>query len=279
MFRAWCAQHAGAAKQRRHGVACVKLCRFSGRGADTSHTALHRMKALTFPIPSLSLVFLMYNEAENIGAVLQEALGYCRQELDDWEILVVDDGSTDDGPEVVRQFMADEPRIRLVQHEQNQGMGGGMRTGIAHVRHDYFVFFPADGQIDPWELTRMVPLLAGGDIVVSVYPHRHSTLQRAVMSRAFRDFMQFAANIRFQLEGLYLYPTAAAREFIPLVRGRTFFVSFDLIQRGVESGLRVVTTTIDVRPRLSGSSKVTKPGSILKVAREVWEYRERRRAE
>ena len=257
----------------------MKLRAFSDRGAGTLQTALHHMKALTFPIPSLSLVFLMYNEAENIGSVLQEALDYCRQELEEWEILVVDDGSTDSGPEVVRSFMADEPRVRLVQHEQNQGMGGGMRTGIAHARHDYFVFFPADGQIGPQELGKMVPLLAGGDIVVSVYPHRHSTLKRAVMSRAFRDFMQAAANIRFQLEGLYLYPTAAAREFIPRVHGRTFFVSFDLIQRGVESGLRIVTTTIDVRPRLSGSSKVTKAGSILKVAREVWEYRERRRAE
>jgi glycosyltransferase involved in cell wall biosynthesis len=237
------------------------------------------MKALTFPIPSLSLVFLMYNEAENVGHVLQEALAYCRQELDEWEILVVDDGSTDSGAEVVRSLMADEPRIQLVQHEQNQGMGGGMRTGIAHARCDYFVFLPADGQIDPWELRKMVPLLAGGDIVVSIYPHRHSTFRRAVMSRAFRDFMQYAANIRFQLEGLYLYPTTEARELMPLVKGRTFFVSFDLIQRGIERGLTVVMTTIDVRPRLSGHSKVTKTSSILKVAREVWEFRERRRTE
>lgn len=237
------------------------------------------MKALTFPIPSLSLVFLMYNEADNIGPVLQEALDYCRQELDEWEILVVDDGSTDNGAEVVRTLMADEPRIRLVQHEQNQGMGGGMRTGVANVRTDYLVFLPADGQIDPWELSKMVPLLAGGDIVLSVYPHRHSTVKRAIMSRAFRDFMQFAANIRFQLEGLYLYPTAAAREFMPKVTGRTFFVSFELIQRAIESGLSVVMTTIHVRPRMSGNSKVTSPWAILKVAREVWEYRERRKGE
>jgi glycosyltransferase involved in cell wall biosynthesis len=257
----------------------VNLRPFSARGADTPHTALRRMKALTFPIPSLSLVFLMYNEAENVGPVLREALDYCRQELEEWEILVVDDGSSDSGPDVVRAMMADEPRIRLVQHEHNQGMGGGMRTGIANVQCDYFVFLPADGQIDPWELRKMIPLLAGGEIVVSIYPHRHSTVKRAIMSRAFRDFMQFAANIRFQLEGLYLYPTAAAREFMPRVMGRTFFVSFDLIQRATENGMSVVMTTIDVRPRRTGSSKVTSPGAILKVAREVWEYRERRKAE
>jgi dolichol-phosphate mannosyltransferase len=234
------------------------------------------MDTFHFPIPSLSLIFLMFNEEGNVGRVLDEALDYCRAHLPDWEILVVDDGSSDGGPDIVRAMAVQEPRIRLYQRPANGGMGAGMRDGVAQAAKDYFVFLPADGQIDPHELGRMVPLLGGGDIVLSIYPHRHSTLQRAVMSRVFRDYLLVMADIRFQLEGLYLYPTAPARRYMPLIPANTFFLSFELIQRGVEDGLRTVMTTIDVRPRQTGSSKVTRPGAMWRVIREVADYRRRR---
>jgi glycosyltransferase involved in cell wall biosynthesis len=234
------------------------------------------MPQITVDVPSLSLIFLMYNERENIGPVLQEALDFAAADLGEWEIIVVDDGSTDGSHEVVEAFVAREPRIRLIRHPQNRGMGGGMRTGLDAATCDYFVYFPADGQLSPFELRRMLPLLGGGDIILSVYPHRHSSFQRAIVSRFFRDYMLLVAKVRFQLEGLYLYPTEVGRRVMPSVRGTSFFFSFDLIQRGIEAGLSTVLTTIDCRPRATGSSKVTGWRTIRRVIKEVAEYRLRR---
>jgi glycosyltransferase involved in cell wall biosynthesis len=229
--------------------------------------------------PSLSIIFLMYNEEGNIGAALDQALEFGATDLDDFEIVVINDGSTDRGPAIVAERMATEPRIRLVNHEVNGGMGAGMRSGIAAAEKEYLCFFPADLQLEPIELRKMLPLLAGVDVVLTVYPHRHSTFGRAVMSRAFRDYLMLAANIQFQLEGLYLFPTALAKELLPKIACNTFFFSFELIQRALEGGATSALTTIEVKPRLSGSSKVTGFSRVKRVAGEVWAYRARRRNE
>lgn len=233
----------------------------------------------TRPTPSLSLVYLMFNEAENIRTVLEEGLAWCRGNLEGWEIVVVDDGSTDDGAAIVREMAAQEPKIRLVQHPVNRGMGAGMGTGVRHARCDYFVFMPSDGQVLASELSKMMPLLAGADIVLSVYESRADTLGRRLMSRMFRDYMLLLANIRFLLEGLYIFPTAKAQELLPLVPADTFFFSFELVQRALEDGLRYVITVIECKPRLAGVSKVTGSRRIVRVMREVLDYRVRRAKE
>ena len=155
-------------------------------------------------------------------------------------------------------------------------MGGAMKTGVMNAEKDYFVFLPSDGQVEAAELSKMVPLLIGTDIVLTVYERRADTLGRILMSRALRDYMLVTANIRFLLEGLYLYPTAVARELVPKIPADTFFFSFELVQRGLEEGLRYVITVITCKPRLSGSSKVTGYKRIARVGRDVLDYRLRR---
>lgn len=226
----------------------------------------------------MTLVYLMYNEEENIAAALDEGLAYARQDLDDWEIIVVDDGSSDGGADIVRRYAEEEPRVRLVQHPQNRGMGGAMATGIQEATKAYFVFLPSDLQVEAAELRKMVPLLAGADVILTVYARRPASLFRALMSRTFRDFLLVAADIRFQLEGLYIYPTPLGKEVLPMVKGDTFFFSFQLIQLAIERGVRTATTTIVCKPRLAGASKVANPRRIRQVAGEVLAYRRRRSA-
>lgn len=227
--------------------------------------------------PSLSLVYLMYNEEENIAAALDEGLAYARADLDDWEIVVVDDGSSDGGAEVVKRYASEEPRIRLVQHAVNRGMGGGMASGIRHATKDYFVFLPSDLQVEAVELRKMLPMLADAEVVLTVYQRRADTRTRIVMSRGFRAFLRVSAGIRFALEGLYLFPTALGRELVDEVKGDTFFFSFQLIQGAVERGARTTQTTIVCKPRRSGASKVANPKRIKKIVGEVMDYRRRRR--
>ena len=226
--------------------------------------------------PSLTLVYLMYDEEENIAAVLYEGMAFASAELPDWEIVVVDDGSSDGGAAVVEAVAAREPRVRLVRHPRNLGMGAAMRTGIEASTKEYFTLLPADGQIEAEELRKMVPLLAGCEVVLTIYERRADTLKRRVMSRMFRDYLMVAAGIAFELEGLYLYPTALAQEVLPQIGAQTFFFSFELIQHAVERRVPIATTTIVCKPRLHGESKVVSPRRIWGVSSEVWKYRQRR---
>jgi glycosyltransferase involved in cell wall biosynthesis len=229
--------------------------------------------------PSISLVLLMYNEEPNIAAALDETLAWARGRLDDWEVIVVDDGSSDGGPAIVERYVRDEPRVRMVRHAKNRGMGAGMTTGTAEARKDYVVVMASDLQVPVAELDKLIALLDQADIILTVYGNRPNNLARTVMSRGFRLYMRALADIRFQLESFVLIPTAIAHELLPSIRCDTFFFSFEIVQRAIEQGYTVATATIASRPRLHGESKVATTGRIKQVAGEVLEYRRRRRSE
>ncbi|MDD5309531.1 MAG: glycosyltransferase family 2 protein [Deltaproteobacteria bacterium] len=222
--------------------------------------------------PSLSIVLLMYNEEGNIAAVLDETLAFGRAALGDFEILVVDDGGTDGGADIVSGYAAKEPRVRLVSHDRNRGMGAGMRTGIRNASKTWLVFNAADGQVAAAEIGKLLPLLMNADIVLSTYENRRETWTRELVSRAFRLYLRAVAGIRFELQGLYLYPTAVARELEPLIAADTFFFSFELIERGIERGLTTATTEMTCRPRTKGASKIFNPRRIVRVGREAARY-------
>ena len=227
---------------------------------------------------SLSLVYLAYNEADNLPVTVPDALDFCRQSFADWELIVVDDGSIDGSADVVRALMSDEPRLRLISHDRNLGMGGGMATGIREATKDLLVFNAADGQVSPWQIERLITALGPDvDIVLSTYENVRESLYREGLSRGLRLYMRLVAGIQFRLQGLYVIPTAMARSAAADMTVHSFFFSFELIQRAVESGARLAHTTMRVRPRLSGTSKVTGLTRIAGIAREVWAYRQRRR--
>ena len=216
--------------------------------------------------PSLTVIILMYNEEENIGDTLEETRAFLMSEVEDWEILVVDDGSNDGSAQVVRDFSRKDGRVLLFRHETNRGMGAGIATGIDAATKEYFTFNAADGQIPAAQLGKMIPCLDDGDIVLTTYKGGRESFGREILSRSFRLFLKAITGIRFRLEGIYLFPTEAAREIRPSIEATTFFFSFELIQRGIEHGLTTTMTQIECKPRRSGSSKIVNPSRISKVA-------------
>jgi dolichol-phosphate mannosyltransferase len=227
--------------------------------------------------PSLTVIILMYNEEENIGDTLEETRAFLMSEIEDWEILVVDDGSNDGSAQVVRDFSRKDGRIRLLRHETNRGMGAGIATGIDAATKEYFTFNAADGQIPAAQLGKMIPCLDDGDIVLTTYEGGRESFGREILSRSFRLFLKAITGIRFRLEGIYLFPTEAAREIRPSIDATTFFFSFELIQRGIEHGLTTTMTQIECKPRRSGSSKIVNPSRISKVAFDALRFGRKRR--
>ena len=220
---------------------------------------------------SLTMALLMFNEAASISSVLDETLSFCEGALEDFEIVVVDDGGTDGSAEIVRRRMTSEPRLRLVSHPVNRGMGAGARSALGAAEKSHFVFNAADGQIPAAELGKMLPLLARADGVLSTYENRRSPGRR-VLSRGLRAYLRLAAGIRFSLEGLYIVPTGIAREVASEIPLDTFLFSFALIDRCMARGVTFDTCEIACRPRLEGRSKVLGPGRMARIGREALQF-------
>ena len=108
---------------------------------------------------SLSVVLPAYNEAENIGRVIESAVRYLGDRQICYEIIVVNDGSSDATAAIVGELSTQNPQIQLINHPQNLGYGSALRSGFDHALHEYIFLTDGDGQFDISDLDQFLPYL------------------------------------------------------------------------------------------------------------------------
>ncbi|MBI4023002.1 glycosyltransferase family 2 protein [Candidatus Berkelbacteria bacterium] len=118
--------------------------------------------------PAGSLVIPAYNEAGRLPKTLQEIAAYAhRHPTWSLEVIVVDDGSTDETSEVVHATRQLPFRLSLLQHPTNRGKGAAVRTGLSAARGSWVLILDADGSLPVGELDRFLPVLKDAPIVIS----------------------------------------------------------------------------------------------------------------
>ena len=230
--------------------------------------------------PSVAVIVLAYNEADNLPRMLQESYDFLSTRLSEWELIIIDDGSSDNTRDVACRFAERDERITVHSHATNLGMGAGMKTGIRAANAEYFTIIAGDGQHPTPELEVLLPGLKEADIVTTFHSNQRE-LQRRILSFGFRRAMQWACGIGFTMEGIYLFPRRVAVDEIGLdtIPGNTFFFSFELIARALRRGYTTTVRPMIVRPREHGVSKVASTRRIRRIASEIYDFRHRLRAE
>lgn len=122
----------------------------------------------------ISVFFPAYNDEASIGGLVRQALALLPTLTDDYEVIVVNDGSTDGTARVLEELARADPHVRVVRHGVNRGYGAALRTGFATATKDLVFYTDGDGQYDVRELARLLPLLQKGVDIVNGYK-----LQRA----------------------------------------------------------------------------------------------------
>src|SRR5205809_3358316 len=133
--------------------------------------------------PYLSLVIPAYNEQENIPVLLERVGAALSQTGKEFEVLIVDDGSTDSTPKLLEDGMRQYPWLRVLRMAKNGGQSAAFEAGFAAARGQIIATIDADLQNDPEEIPRLLPMLDGYDMVTGWRKHRADTPFRRWQTR------------------------------------------------------------------------------------------------
>ncbi len=224
---------------------------------------------------ALSFILPAHNEEANILAAIERAQDVGRRLCDDYEIIVVDDGSTDRTAALVEEASHADPKVRLVPHEMNRGYGEALRTGFGTARLDLVFFTDADNQFDMNELERFIPLIEHVDVVAGYRVKRQDPLMRRF----------FAAGWNVLVRSLFYVPVRDIDCAFKLFRRSVFeridlesigaMVNTELMVKLARSGASVVEVGVTHLPRTAGASSGANPKVIARAFRELWRMRRR----
>jgi glycosyltransferase involved in cell wall biosynthesis len=204
------------------------------------------------PLSGLSVVLPCFNEAENLPDVLRYATDAAERCAVTHEIIVVDDGSTDETVAVAGAAIARDARIRLIVHAANRGQGVALRSGIEAAQQPWVLLIDADQQFDVGELERFLPLAASADVVVGwrilprgpVARRAGSALRNRVVRTAF-DVPVRDVECGFRLVRSELLESLDLR-----TSGALFGV--ELLVKSRAAGARIAEVPVHHRARVAG---------------------------
>ena len=226
-------------------------------------------KSLTFVVP-------FYNERDNLPRVIADLLALGRDRCRKFEIVCVDDGSTDGGASRASGdgvAILQAPELRVVTHEQNRGLTAALRTGFQNAANEFVTWVPADGQIPASEVAKILDAWSGHDLVLSTYRHRPDGVVRWAMSRGLRLLLWAAIGLGDRVEGTYLFRRALLDELKLVSRTSAGSVAFEIAAKCRRSGRAINSVEIECAPRLSGRSKVANARNIAATLGEIWRIR------
>ncbi|MBI2221377.1 MAG: glycosyltransferase family 2 protein [Acidobacteria bacterium] len=203
--------------------------------------------------PDLSVVVPVRNEAENVRELCRELVA----ELSRWgrpfEILVIDDGSTDDTFRLLREIQAGEPRLRVIRFRRNFGQTAGFAAGFAHARGRYIVTMDGDLQNDPRDIPALVEMIEDGDDIACGWrkDRKDPFLNRRLPSMIANRVISWATGVRLNDYGCSLKVFRA--EVVKPLRLYGEMHRF-LPAIASEQGVRISQRPVNHRARVHGRS-------------------------
>jgi glycosyltransferase involved in cell wall biosynthesis len=214
----------------------------------------------------------MYNEELNIEHAIAAAVEALTKYSDDYEIIIVNDASTDSSPLLVARAIEENPRIRIVHHQKNRKLGGALKSGFAAAEKDVVLYMDADLPFDPDVLGRAIRAMqiTGADVIAgyrldrtmeglrrTVYSYVYNALIGVLFGWPHRDInFSFKLFKRRVLQSIEL-------------KSEGSLIDAELIVKAKNRGFAIQQIGLDYFPRIRGTSHLSSPSVIFKIFREL----------
>lgn len=225
--------------------------------------------------PSLSVVIPAYNEQENISWVIKDTLKDLPKYFRDFEIIVVDDGSTDKTGEISDRISKREKNVGVI-HQRNGGYSKAMLAGIMAARKDYVAYLPADGQFLVTDMRHCFEVMKGADLVLGYRGGRPDyTTKRMILSYGYLLLMALMFNFKYIDVGWVNIWKTNKVQGLNLKQTLGIFILSEIVVRFQKLGYKIVEAPSYYRVRRAGEVKNAKfkvVWATLLGAIKLWLY-------
>lgn len=222
-------------------------------------------KVMAKLIHELSVFFPAYNEEENIKKTIENARTKLLKVAEKWEILIVNDGSTDRTGEISKKLADGDKqslragtreRIKVITHKENRGYGAGLKTGLYNCRYEWIAYTDSDGQFDFSEIASFIKTQkkTGADLVIGYYLDRKVSFYRKLNTFLWKIivYLIFRLNVRDVDTGFKLISKEVIDKIPKLESERGAFIESEMLIKAKKAGFKIVQIGVHHYPRVAG---------------------------
>lgn len=218
----------------------------------------------------VSVFFPCYNDQASIGKLITTTFGVLKKITKKYEIIIIDDGSTDQSREILQKFAKKHPKLRLIFHKRNRGYGGALKSGFKACRYEYVFYTDGDGQYDVGELPLLICMMKGEiNFVNGIKQARMDPTYRVVIGNIY----SFLARWMFWLPihdvdcDFRLIKADLVKKL--KLRSNSGTVCIELVKRAQRKGGKFRQVSITHLKREFGSSQFFRPKHLLTTFLEI----------
>lgn len=221
--------------------------------------------------PSISVFFPCYNDAQTIGGLVEKAIATLNKITNKYEVIVVEDGSSDDSREVLRGLAKKYPLVfRPVYHARNRGYGGALKSGFKKARYDLIFYTDGDGQYDVCELPLLYSLMTRDvNFVNGIKMERQDFAYRVIVGNFYALLMRWAFFLPiYDVDCDFRLIRRSLIEKLNL-KSSSGSICVELVKKAQKAGARFRQVSVHHYPRKYGESQFFKPMRLVKTLMEL----------
>jgi len=230
---------------------------------------------------NLSIFFPFWNEEKNIEAVVEKAIPIAKKITDKWEILIINDGSSDRTQDRAEELARKHSNVRVISHNPNRGYGAALKSGLENAKYDYIVFTDGDAQFDFEEVDRFVEGIKDNDIVIGYRKKRKDNMIRHILMNMLKawDYLFFHFWFKDIDCGFKMFRKEAVNEIMPL-RSEGAMITTEILAKSVRKKLKIKEVEVTHYPRKYGNQSGANLAVIIRAVLESlilwWDIRNKR---
>lgn len=220
-------------------------------------------------VDNLSVFFPFWNEEDNIESVVHKAVLVLEKIAKEWELIIVDDGSSDNTLTIAKELQKQNKRIRVISHVPNRGYGAALKEGFTHAQHDLIAFTDGDGQFDFSQIARFLSHIDHADMVIGFRKQRHDHPFRHLLMNMLKvwDLVLFGFYFKDIDCGFKLFKKNALTKILPF-QSEGAMITTEILAKARRAKLKIVEVEVSHFPRLAGNQSGGNARVILRAVRE-----------